>query len=129
VTTGNAITVDEIKILRSVKLTKQEHIGRYYKRIINIKMSVFWVMAPCSLVEVYRRFRRAYCSMNRAPCYVLLYFNIFFTHIRRKSKSFQMLAALLKYKTLPSSVIAENIRTLLLNHSHTVYAVLLFFQD
>jgi hypothetical protein len=25
------------------------------------KMAVFWFVAPCSLVEVYRRFRGAYC--------------------------------------------------------------------
>jgi hypothetical protein len=27
----------------------------------SIKMAVFWVVAPCSLVEVYRRFRGASC--------------------------------------------------------------------
>jgi hypothetical protein len=27
----------------------------------SMKMAVFWVVAPCSLVEVYRRFRDAYC--------------------------------------------------------------------
>jgi hypothetical protein len=26
-----------------------------------MKMTVFWVVAPCSLVEVYRRFRGAFC--------------------------------------------------------------------
>jgi hypothetical protein len=26
-----------------------------------MKMAVFWVAAPCSLVEVYRRFKGAYC--------------------------------------------------------------------
>jgi hypothetical protein len=26
-----------------------------------MKMAVFWVVAPCSLVEVYRRFRGACC--------------------------------------------------------------------
>jgi hypothetical protein len=26
-----------------------------------MKMTVFWYVAPCSLVEIYRRFRDAYC--------------------------------------------------------------------
>jgi hypothetical protein len=26
-----------------------------------MKMTVFWDVAPCSLVEIYRRFRGAYC--------------------------------------------------------------------
>jgi hypothetical protein len=26
-----------------------------------MKMTVFWDVSPCSLVEVYRRFRGAYC--------------------------------------------------------------------
>jgi hypothetical protein len=26
-----------------------------------MNMAVFWVVAPCSLVELYRRFRGAYC--------------------------------------------------------------------
>jgi hypothetical protein len=28
---------------------------------IFLKMTVFWDVAPCSLAEVYRRFRGAYC--------------------------------------------------------------------
>jgi hypothetical protein len=28
-------------------------------------MAVFWVIAPCSLVEVYRRFRGDYCLHNQ----------------------------------------------------------------
>jgi hypothetical protein len=28
-----------------------------------MKMAVFWVVAPCSLVEFYRRFRAAYCRV------------------------------------------------------------------
>jgi hypothetical protein len=27
----------------------------------SMKMAVFWVVAPCSLVEIYRRFRGACC--------------------------------------------------------------------
>jgi hypothetical protein len=29
-------------------------------------MAVFWVVAPCSLVEVYQRFRGIFCSIIRA---------------------------------------------------------------
>jgi hypothetical protein len=28
---------------------------------LRVKMAVFWVVAPCSLVDVYRRFRDACC--------------------------------------------------------------------
>jgi hypothetical protein len=31
-----------------------------------VKMAVFWVVAPCSLVEVYRRFRGACCLHHQA---------------------------------------------------------------
>jgi hypothetical protein len=30
-------------------------------------MTVFWDGAPCSLVEIYRRFRGAYCLRHRPP--------------------------------------------------------------
>jgi hypothetical protein len=30
----------------------------------SMKMTLFWDVAPCSLVEIYRRFRRAYCPRN-----------------------------------------------------------------
>jgi hypothetical protein len=31
----------------------------------SMKMTVFWDVAPCTLVEVYRRFRSAYCLHNQ----------------------------------------------------------------
>jgi hypothetical protein len=31
------------------------------KNRLKVKMAVFWDVAPCSLVEVYRRFRGACC--------------------------------------------------------------------
>jgi hypothetical protein len=31
-----------------------------------MKMTVFWVVAPCSLVEVYRRFKGACCPIIKA---------------------------------------------------------------
>jgi hypothetical protein len=31
----------------------------------DMKMAVFWVVAPCSLVEVYRRFRGACCRHHQ----------------------------------------------------------------
>jgi hypothetical protein len=31
-----------------------------------MKMAVFWVVAPCSLVEVYRRFRGSRCLQHQA---------------------------------------------------------------
>jgi hypothetical protein len=32
---------------------------------VHLKMTVFWDVAPCRLVEVYRRFRGAYCFHHR----------------------------------------------------------------
>jgi hypothetical protein len=29
--------------------------------VVSMKMAVFWVVAPCSLVEVYKRFRGPCC--------------------------------------------------------------------
>jgi hypothetical protein len=34
--------------------------------VVNMKMTVLWDIAPCSLVGVDRRFRRAYCPIIRA---------------------------------------------------------------
>jgi hypothetical protein len=33
---------------------------------VSIKMAVFWVVAPCSLVEVHRSFRGACCLLYQA---------------------------------------------------------------
>jgi hypothetical protein len=33
----------------------------------NTKMAVFWVVAPCSLVEVYQRFRGPCCFRHHRP--------------------------------------------------------------
>jgi hypothetical protein len=35
---------------------------------VSTKMAVFWVVAPCSLVEVYRRFRGP-CCLHHRPDY------------------------------------------------------------
>jgi hypothetical protein len=32
-----------------------------------MNMAVFWVAAPCSLVQVYRRFRGAWCLNHHRP--------------------------------------------------------------
>jgi hypothetical protein len=34
----------------------------------SMKMAVFWVVALCSLVEVYRRFRSACCLLHQGEC-------------------------------------------------------------
>jgi hypothetical protein len=33
----------------------------------SMKMAVFWVLVPCSLVELYRRFRGAFCLHHHRP--------------------------------------------------------------
>jgi hypothetical protein len=37
------------------------HVGSEVVTAVSTKMTVFWVVAPCSLVEVYRRFRGPCC--------------------------------------------------------------------
>jgi hypothetical protein len=40
------------------------------RKLIRTKMAVFWVVAPCSLVEVYKRFRGPCClhHQGESPC-------------------------------------------------------------
>jgi hypothetical protein len=33
-----------------------------------LKMAAFWVVAPCRLVSVYRRFRGLHCLHHQGPC-------------------------------------------------------------
>jgi hypothetical protein len=51
-------------------------------------MAVFWVVAPCSLVEVYRRFRGAYCLHHQGDEYYLfkIRFNIILPSTCKSSK-------------------------------------------
>jgi hypothetical protein len=35
---------------------------------VSTKMAVFWVVAPCSLVEVYQRFRGSCCLLRFEVC-------------------------------------------------------------
>jgi hypothetical protein len=52
-------------ILKSLKNTKVNIANSYWKFVCQVtdisKMAVFWVVAPCSLVEVYQRFRGPCC--------------------------------------------------------------------
>jgi hypothetical protein len=36
-----------------------------------MKMAVFWVVAPCSLVEVYQRFRGPCCLHQKTAIFIL----------------------------------------------------------
>jgi hypothetical protein len=40
---------------------KLSYVRFHVLKAVSTKMAVFWVVAPCSLVEVYQRFRRTYC--------------------------------------------------------------------
>jgi hypothetical protein len=42
-----------------------------------MKIAVFWVVAPCSLVEVYQRFRGPCCLHHQGEFYVT-FRNVFF---------------------------------------------------
>jgi hypothetical protein len=45
-------------------------LNRYIFEIVSdMKMAVFWVFAPCSQVEIYRRFRGAYYLHNQVGFY------------------------------------------------------------
>jgi hypothetical protein len=44
--------------LRRLKITR---VGFEVLTAVSTKMAVFWVVAPCSLVEVYQRFRGPCC--------------------------------------------------------------------
>jgi len=39
-----------------------------------MKAAVFWKIAPCSFVEVYQRFRDAYCLHHQGDCWEFRYF-------------------------------------------------------
>jgi hypothetical protein len=51
----------EIQVKRPIE-KKNKH---RWKDNIKIKMAVFWDIAPCSLAEVYRRFRGACCRHHQ----------------------------------------------------------------
>jgi hypothetical protein len=38
---------------------------------MNFKIAVFWVVAPCSLVEVYQRFRGPCCLHDQMAIFIL----------------------------------------------------------
>jgi hypothetical protein len=40
---------------------KTRHIKFYFFKLEHVKMAVFWVVAPCNLVEIYQRFRCPRC--------------------------------------------------------------------
>jgi hypothetical protein len=43
-----------------------------FKEIIATKMGVFWIVAPCNLVELYQRFRGLCCLHQLVPDYTAL---------------------------------------------------------
>jgi hypothetical protein len=47
--------------------TQSKAVGFEVLTAVNMKIAVFWVVAPCSLVEVYQRFRGPYdCLLGRS---------------------------------------------------------------
>jgi hypothetical protein len=50
------------------RLYKLSHcLGFEVLTAVNTKMAVFWVLAPCGLVEVYQRFRGPSCLHHHRP--------------------------------------------------------------
>jgi hypothetical protein len=43
------------------------HVGFEVLTAVSTKMAVFWIVAPCSLVEVYQRFRGPCCLHHQGP--------------------------------------------------------------
>jgi hypothetical protein len=50
----------------SESIMNSQVVGFEVLTAVNMKMTVFWVVVPCSLVEVYRRFRGA-CYVHHHP--------------------------------------------------------------
>jgi hypothetical protein len=46
----------------------KNYVGYEVLAAVSTKMAVFWVVAPCSLVEVYQRFRRICCLHHQDEC-------------------------------------------------------------
>jgi hypothetical protein len=55
--------LEEKVVILKKKQNKLQHkkVGFEVFTAVSMKMAVFWVVAPCSLVEVYRRFRGPCC--------------------------------------------------------------------
>jgi hypothetical protein len=45
---------------------------------VSTKMAVFWVVAPCSLVEVYQRFRGPWCLHHQGDIATAIFYNALF---------------------------------------------------
>jgi hypothetical protein len=41
--------------------SREMRLGFEVLTVVSMKMAVFWVVAPCSLIEVYQRFRGPCC--------------------------------------------------------------------
>jgi hypothetical protein len=48
-----------VGMLFNILRVKVKHVGFQVLTAVSMKIAIFWVVAPCSLVEVYRRFRGA----------------------------------------------------------------------
>jgi hypothetical protein len=44
----------------------RDEVGFEVLTTVSMKMAVFWVVAPCSLVEVYQRFRGPCCHHHQS---------------------------------------------------------------
>jgi hypothetical protein len=47
--------------IEELRKNKPPFVGFEVLTAVSMKMAVFWVVAPCSLVEVYQRFRSPCC--------------------------------------------------------------------
>jgi hypothetical protein len=62
----NSLPITYVKCLCNFNLIVNKHIN------IFTKMAVFWVVVPCSLVEVYQRFRGPCCLHHQGDEYFVL---------------------------------------------------------
>jgi hypothetical protein len=49
-----------------------DRVGFEVLTAVRKKMAVFWVLAPCSLVEVYQRFRGPYCLRHQGDDFIMM---------------------------------------------------------
>jgi hypothetical protein len=53
-----------VDVLRETDVNEKWEVGFEVLTVVSMKMAVFWVVAPCSLVKVYQCFRGPYCLQN-----------------------------------------------------------------
>jgi hypothetical protein len=70
----------QVKILAFIMPPYNFQVGLNVLMVASMKMAVFWVVAPCCLVEVYRRFRSSCCLHDKGYGQSSVYFYGIISH-------------------------------------------------